>query len=161
MWLGWNVLIVFNFGKPYGFQCWRYACHIWEWLDHTEHQPRSFVTLWNFAINHYSDFIMGTIAIYSVSNHQPDDCLLNRLFRRRSKKTSTLRVTGPCAGNSPGTGEFSAQMASNAENVFIWWRHHALPWDIEIVLVSRMADIFPRMTSCPFLPFHANRENDF
>ena len=41
------------------------------------------------------------------------------------KKTSKLRVTGLCAGNSPGTGEFSAQMASNAENVSIWWRHHA------------------------------------
>ena len=59
-----------------------------------------------------------------VSNHQPHDCLLNRLFRRRSKKTSKRRVTGLCAGNSPGTGEFPAQMASNAENVSIWWRHH-------------------------------------
>ena len=59
-----------------------------------------------------------------VSNHQPRDCLLNRLFRRRSKKTSKLRVTGLCAGNSPGTGEFPAQMASNAENVSIRWRHH-------------------------------------
>ena len=60
-----------------------------------------------------------------VSNHQPHDCLLNCLFRRRSKETSKLRVTGLCAGNSPGTGEFPAQMASNAENVSIWWRHHA------------------------------------
>ena len=60
----------------------------------------------------------------SVSNHQPHDCLLKRLFRRRSKKTSNLRVTGLCAGNSPETGEFPAQMASNAENVSIWWRHH-------------------------------------
>ena len=60
----------------------------------------------------------------SVSNHQPPGCLLNRLFRRKSKKTSKLRVTGLCAGNSPGTGEFSAQMASYAENVSIWWRHH-------------------------------------
>ena len=60
----------------------------------------------------------------SVSNHQPHDCLFNRLFRRRSKKTSKLRVTGLCAGNSPGTGEFPAQMASNAENVSIWWRHY-------------------------------------
>ena len=59
-----------------------------------------------------------------VSNHQPPGCLLNRLFRRKSKKTSKLRVTGLCAGNSPGTGEFSAQMASYAENVSIWWRHH-------------------------------------
>ena len=62
----------------------------------------------------------------SVSNHLPYDCLLNRLFRRRSKKTSKLRVTGLCTGNSPGTGEFPAQMASNAENVSIWWRHHVV-----------------------------------
>ena len=55
----------------------------------------------------------------SVSNHQPHDCSLNRLFRRRSKKTLKLRVTGLCAENSPGTGEFPAQMASNAENVSI------------------------------------------
>ena len=60
----------------------------------------------------------------SVSNYQPHECLLNRLFRRRSKKTSKLRVTGLYAGNSPGTGEFPAQMASDAENVSIWWRHH-------------------------------------
>ena len=38
----------------------------------------------------------------SVSNHQHHGCLLNRLFGRRSKKTSKLRVTGLCAGNSPG-----------------------------------------------------------
>ena len=37
-----------------------------------------------------------------VSNHQPHDCLLNRLFKRRSKKTSKLRVTGLCVGKSPG-----------------------------------------------------------
>ena len=37
-----------------------------------------------------------------VSNHQPRCCLLNRLFRRRWKKTSKLRVTGLCVGNSPG-----------------------------------------------------------
>ena len=48
-----------------------------------------------------------------VSNLQPHHCLLNRLFGRWSKNTSKLRV-----GNSP------TQMASNAENVFIWWRHH-------------------------------------
>ena len=60
-----------------------------------------------------------------VSDHQPHDCLLSLLFRRRSKKTSKLRVTGlQCAGNSPWTGEFPAQKASNAENVSISWRHH-------------------------------------
>ena len=69
-----------------------------------------------------------------VSNHQPHGCLLNRLFRRKSKKTSKLRVTGLCAGNSPGTGEFPAQMASYAENVSIWWRHHELRRNISQIL---------------------------
>ena len=64
----------------------------------------------------------------SVSNHQPRECLLNRLIRCRSKKTSKLRVTVLCAGNSPETGEFPAQRASNAENVSIWWRHHESFW---------------------------------
>ena len=59
-----------------------------------------------------------------VSNYQPHDCLLILLFRRRSKKTLKLRVTGHCEGNSPVTGEFPAQKTSNAENVSIWWRHH-------------------------------------
>ena len=37
-----------------------------------------------------------------------------------SKKTSKLRDTGLCE-----TGEFPARRASNAENVSIWWSHHA------------------------------------
>ena len=36
-----------------------------------------------------------------ISNHRPRDCLLKRIFRRRSKKTSKLRGTGLCEGNSP------------------------------------------------------------
>ena len=61
-----------------------------------------------------------------VSNHQLHYCWLNPLFRRKSKKTSKLRVIGLCEGNSPGTGEFPVQMASYAENVSIWWRHHVI-----------------------------------
>ena len=61
-----------------------------------------------------------------VSTHRRLDCVLNRSFSRRSKKTSKLRVTGPCDGNSPVTGEFPAQRISNAENVAIWWRHHGV-----------------------------------
>ena len=58
---------------------------------------------------HYGDVIMDAIA-----------------FQIRSKKTPKRRVTGLCAGNSSGTGEFPAQMASNAENVSIRWRHHVM-----------------------------------
>ena len=41
-----------------------------------------------------------------LANHRRLDCVLNRLFRRRSKKTSKLRVTGLCEGNSPVSGEY-------------------------------------------------------
>ena len=58
-------------------------------------------------------------------NHEPHDCLLDRSFKHRSKKISKLRMAGLYARNSPVTGEFPAQMASNTENVSIWWRHHA------------------------------------
>ena len=77
-----------------------------------------------FSLNNgrlYCSFQRRHSGCDSVSNHHPHDCLLNRLFRRRSKKTLKLRVTGLCV---PGTGEFPAQMASNPENVYIWWRHH-------------------------------------
>ena len=52
----------------------------------------------------------------SVSNHQTRHCLLNRLFKASRH--------WPLWGESPLTGEFPAQMASNAENVTISWRHH-------------------------------------
>ena len=89
-----------------------------------------------YKVDHYSPNQCVSVLIFShhitvqhngresVLNQKPQHCLPNRLFRRRSKKTSNLRVTGLCVGNSPGTGEFPAQMASNAENVSIWWRHN-------------------------------------
>ena len=79
-----------------------------------------------------------------VSSHQPHGCLLNRLSRRRSKKTSKLRVTGLLCGEFTGTGEFSAKRASYVENVSIWWRHHGrtcpcLPgWGIYTCTISML-----------------------
>ena len=55
-----------------------------------------------------------------VSNRQPHGCLLNRFIQWASK----LHVTDLCEGNSPVTGEFPAQRASNVENVSICGRHH-------------------------------------
>ena len=53
---------------------------------------------------HYNDVTMGAIAsqITSLTVYG----LLNRLFGRRSKKTSKFRVTGLCAENSPGPVNF-------------------------------------------------------
>ena len=97
----------------------RKKCYIW--FDHTS----------RFNLEEYVHLVWLSLQWRlnghdGVSNHQPHQCLLNRLFRRRSKKTSKLRVTGLCAWNSPGTGKFPAQRASNAENFSIWLRHHVL-----------------------------------
>ena len=56
-----------------------------------------------------------------VSNHQPRDCLLNCLFRRRLKKN---HQSWPLCGEFTRTGEFPALRDNNAENVSIWWRLH-------------------------------------
>ena len=48
------------------------------------------------------------------------------VYSGADQRTSKLRVTGLCVGNSPVTGEFPTQRASNAENASIWWRHHVL-----------------------------------
>ena len=71
---------------------------------------------------HYSDGIMTTMASQITSL---TIVYLTVYSRRRSKEISKLRVTGLCEWNSLGTGEFPAQGVSNAENVSIWWRHHA------------------------------------
>ena len=70
---------------------------------------------------HYNDVIMNAMAsqITSVSGVCSTVC-----SGRTSEKTSKLRTTGLCDGNSPVTGEFPAQKASNAEDVSTWWRHH-------------------------------------
>ena len=39
----------------------------------------------------------------------------------------------PLCGEFTGTGEFPAQMASYAENVSIWWRHHVLCHWVDII----------------------------
>ena len=84
-------------------------------------------TKWNFnhAGNvHYSEVIMSAMA--SQITGVLIVCLIKRLFSRRSKKASKLHVIGLCQGNSPVTGEFPTQRASNAEDVPIWWRHHGM-----------------------------------
>ena len=72
--------------------------------------------------DHYNDVIMGAMASQIISL----TIVYSTIYSGADQITSKLRVTGLCVGNSPGTGEFPAQMASNAENVSMWWRHHVL-----------------------------------
>ena len=70
---------------------------------------------------HYNDVIMGTVAsqitslaiVYSTVDSDTD--------QRKHQSSAPLAFV---RGIHRGTGEFPAQMASNAENVSIWWRHH-------------------------------------
>ena len=79
---------------------------------------------------HYSDVILGTMASQITSLTSVYSTVYSGADK---KKTSKLCVTGLCEGNSPVTGEFPAQIASNAENVSIGWRHHKTfmitPWE--------------------------------
>ena len=77
---------------------------------------------WRYYYSHRNGVIMSTMAS-QITSHM---IVYSTVYSRpRSKRISKLRVTGLCAGNSPVTGEFPAQRASNAEKVSIWWRHHA------------------------------------
>ena len=53
-----------------------------------------------------------------VSNHRRLDCLLNRLFGRRSNKTPKLCVIGLCEGNSPVTNEYPAHKGPVTRKMF-------------------------------------------
>ena len=67
---------------------------------------------------------------HSVSNHRPLDGLFNHLLSPTSKKHQGSALLALCVGNSPVTGEVPTQRANNAENVHIWWRHHAYKVEI-------------------------------
>ena len=64
------------------------------------------------------------------------------------KNPSKLRVTGLCKGNSPVTSKFPAQRASNAENIFIWWCHHAMDHKLSPAQVSSKVVIEDSGLSC-------------
>ena len=76
---------------------------------------RGLFTIWSKLTWYPASLHWRHIDHDGVSNHQPHGCLLNRLFRRRWKKTSKLRFTGLCVGNSPGPVNSPHKRASYAE----------------------------------------------
>ena len=83
-----------------------------------------------------------------ISNHWRLDCLLKHLFRRGSKKTPKLRFTALFYENPPVTGGFLSQRASNAENVFIWWRHMV---NAQSIITDYFRTAIPLITPWPLL----------
>ena len=72
--------------------------------------------------DHYTDVIISAVSsqITGVSIVCPAVC------SGADYQISKLRVTGLCDGNSPVIGEFPAQRARNAENLFILWHRHVI-----------------------------------
>ena len=77
----------------------------------------------NVSHFHYNDVIINAMAS-QITNPTIVYSSVYSLFRRKTKKTSKLRVTGLCWGWFSGDRWISRIRASNAENVSIWWRHH-------------------------------------
>ena len=99
-----------NMGVVEMKKCYNITKHVitpFTFCDHSDAKPM-LVAKVMATTQHWWIFVMFASLLWrhnehdSVSNHQPRGCLLDRLFRRRSKKTSKLRVTGLCVGNSPG-----------------------------------------------------------
>ena len=77
--------------------------------------------MWIF-LDHYNAAILGAIAsqitsltIVFLTVHLDTD-------QRKHQSSASLAFVR----------EFPAHMASNAENVSIWWRHHEYPWAVEV-----------------------------
>ena len=86
-----------------------------------------------------------------IWNHQRLDCLLNRLFRRRSKKTSKLHLTGLCEGNSQVTSEFPTHKGPVMRKMF--------PFN-DVIMINKFmidAESWPQWVNqrtwwCPMVP---------
>ena len=88
-----------------------YILNVSEWRNHI----KSFHTLpqlekWKSC--HYDDVIMGVIASQIISLTIVYSTVYSDAVQRKHQSSASLAFV--C----------SAQMASNAENVSIWWRHH-------------------------------------
>ena len=57
--------------------------------------------------------IISLTSVYSIGYSGAD--------KKKHQSSASLAFV---RGIRPVTDEFPAQMTSNAENVFIWWRHH-------------------------------------
>ena len=74
------------------------------------------------TVHHYNDVIMGAMASQITSLPTVYSTVYSCINQRKHQRSPSLALWG----NSPVTGEFPA--LSNAENVSIWWRHHATPY---------------------------------
>ena len=103
---------------------------------------------------HYGDVIMGAIASQITSLTIVYSTVYSDADQRKHQSSASLAFVW---GILVGTGEFPAQMDSNAENVSIWWRHHVYiesgPWMLPCLsifdLLAVLFDEIPTPTANP------------
>ena len=89
---------------------WLHWCHQWQQALHKKNREY----LHNDAImSIMASQITSVSIVCSTIGTAPD--------QRKYQSSASLNF---CAGNSPVTGDFPAQKASNAKNASIWWCHH-------------------------------------
>ena len=71
--------------------------------------------------SYYNDVIMGAIASQITSLTIVYSIVYSDADQRKHQSSASLAFV---------TGEFPTQMASYAENVSIWWRHHPKVWPL-------------------------------
>ena len=98
-----------------------YEIHSWP-PTHIVYIHKEFIDAWILNL-HYNDVIMGAMAYQITRLTIVFSTVYSDADQRKHQSSASL---GLCAGNSPGTGEFPAQMASNAESDSIWWRQHGI-----------------------------------
>ena len=83
----------------------------------------------------YWPFVWGIHRLQSPASRLFTQLLIQTQIKENIKASRHW----PLWGEFITTGEFPAQKASNAENVFIWWRHHVfevfvrIPWHDDVL----------------------------
>ena len=95
----------------------RYSCLSKTIVYHSDMLTRKWPTRLS---HHYGDVLMGAMASRITSLAIVYSTVYAGTDQRKHQSSASLAFVG----NSPVTGEFPAKRSSNAENVFIWWRHH-------------------------------------
>ena len=67
---------------------------------------------------------MGTVASQITSLTIVYSTIYSDADQRKHQSSASLAFVRGIHRGPVGTGEFPAQIARNAENVSIWWRHH-------------------------------------
>ena len=90
--------------------------------------------------SHYNDVIMSSLVSPITSLTIVYSTVYSRADQRKHQSSASL-----------ATGEYPAHMSSNAENVSIWWRHHAenrrRDSDITRSMCAKNAKIYPENIS--------------